>query len=111
MEKLTNYHIHLMRHCIGMDFGQKKPYKRHGKLFFKPHRNYFCIGFRCDGYKEWCDIKEAGLAIDKFRNSDPEGATFHLNSKGMEWLGNRLGVTIYTDMANPFDINRESCEN
>lgn len=109
MAELTNYHIHLMRHCIGMDFGQKKPYKRNGRFFYKPYRNYFCSGLRCDGYKEWCDIKEAGFAIDKFSKSDPEGVTFHLNSKGMEWLSDRLGITIHKERAKPFDVKGESC--
>lgn len=30
--KLSDVHIALMEHCIGLD--NHKPYRRHGKLFF-----------------------------------------------------------------------------
>jgi hypothetical protein len=29
----------LAMHCIGMDY--RKPYKRHGKLFYRPYRNRY----------------------------------------------------------------------
>ena len=27
------------QHCIGLD--HKKPYKRHGRYFYRPYRNYY----------------------------------------------------------------------
>ena len=58
--KLSDVHIALMEHCIGLD--NHKPYRRHGKLFFKPKRNYFDCGPA--NLEVWDEIVALGLAID-----------------------------------------------
>ena len=40
--QLSKKQIDLMKHCVGLHRG--KPYRRHGKLFYKPSRNYFDCG-------------------------------------------------------------------
>ena len=37
-----NIYIDLASHCIGLDY--KKPYKRHGRYFYRPYRNYYGAG-------------------------------------------------------------------
>lgn len=37
-----NIYIELAKHCIGLD--HKKPYKRHGRYFYRPYRNYYDAG-------------------------------------------------------------------
>lgn len=39
MQKLTSKEMKQMSHCIGLD--HKNPYKRHGRKFYKPYRNYY----------------------------------------------------------------------
>ena len=39
MQELIEKEIKEMKHCIGLDC--KKPYKRHGRKFYKPYRNYY----------------------------------------------------------------------
>lgn len=34
----SNIYIDLASHCIGLDYN--KPYKRHGRYFYRPYRNY-----------------------------------------------------------------------
>lgn len=34
-----NRFVEVAKHAIGLD--HRKPYTRHGKLFYRPYRNYF----------------------------------------------------------------------
>lgn len=101
-EKLTDgttMHCCTMRqqilHCIGMiDSGSQrhKPYKRHGRTFFKPWRNYFTCAKRSTG---WEKLVEYGYAE---RGRETEGSVpYYMTRKGLDWLGKQLGMTIYDE--------------
>ena len=87
---LTERHIKAMKHCIGLD--QKKPYKRHGKSFYRPWRNYYATGQNCDGIDIWLDLEKRGYAVHGFGDYR---WTFALTDFGLECLGMHLNVKIY----------------
>lgn len=84
-------YIHLMKHCIGLD--NAKPYKRNGKLFYKPYRNYFAIEEGCDGFDEWDTMRLTGFAD---RRNNGKGV-FYLTRAGLDYLSVKLGITIYDE--------------
>jgi len=82
-------------HCIGMvDSGSQrhKPYRRHGRTFFRPWRNYFSTP-ALD--KRWDELCEHGYA--EHGNVDDRGTTYRVTRKGMDWLGEQLGMTIHNE--------------
>ena len=81
-------YIELAKHCIGLDY--KSPYHRHGKAFYKPYRNYFDCGEKLD--EAWKVMIGAGYAKD-----DGIGCCW-LTRAGMDWLGEKLGITIYSEI-------------
>ena len=87
---LTDRYIKVMKHCIGLD--RAKPYKRHGKLFYRPFRNYFETGPNCDGVDIWLDLEKHGYAIRGFAYWE---WTFMLTDYALDCLGEHLGVKIY----------------
>lgn len=94
-------------HCIGMDgyTRRHRPYTRHGRKFFRPWRNFFST-LRND--KTWESLVGEGYA-DKTdhetrytQNGEEhvsEGTTYWLTRKGLDWLGEQLGITIYDEEA------------
>ena len=89
---LTEVQVEDMKHCIGM-YGEKKPYKRHGRLFYRPWRNFFATGPNCDGVHIWLDLERRGYAIRKRRCN----WTFELTREGLDALGLHLNVRIYDE--------------
>ena len=87
---LTERHIKAMKHCIGLD--QKKPYTRHGKLFYKPWRNYYATGPECDGVDIWIDLEKHYYAVHGFGDYR---WWFMLTNCGLDALGQALGVRIH----------------
>ena len=85
-------YINLAKHCVGLD--KKKPYKRHGRLFYKPYRNYFDAG-KSD-MDSWTRMWEQGYAEKGKKNRYGE-CMFWLSRKGMDWLGNELGIVIHDE--------------
>lgn len=77
------------KHMVGLD-GQAKPYKRHGRLYYKPYRNYW------DGYDSALDLMshEAFGLVEKRELADGS-PMYYLTREGLDWLGRRLGVTIH----------------
>lgn len=70
-------------HTIGLDWNS--PYMRHGKLFYKPKRNYY------GGQNDYLDI----MTNDAFKfaySNRPE--CYHLTREGLDWLGRRLHIAI-----------------
>lgn len=90
--KDKGHYINLAKHCIGLD--KKKPYKRHGRLFYKPYRNYFAAG-KSD-VASWTRLWEQGYA-EKGKKNRYGGCMFWLTRKGLDWLGNELGVVIHNE--------------
>lgn len=81
--------IKMAMHAIGMD--DKKPYSRHGKLYYKPYRNYYCTGVNDI---IWTALERVGYAW----HDDVDGdsiTNYHLTQDGIDWLGDAIGVTIY----------------
>ena len=85
-----NRYIELAKHCIGLD--KKKPYTRHGKKFYKPYRNYYACNKTGKTCEDWEAMMDAGYAqaeeADKLKY-------FRLTRVGLDWLGEKIGVTIY----------------
>ena len=87
-----NQYIALARHAIGLD--QKEPYKRHGKLFYRPYRNYYDASPKdCETWELMCYIGYA----DRGRKDRYGGRMYWLTRKGLDWLGEKLGIKIYNE--------------
>ncbi|MDE5696592.1 MAG: hypothetical protein K2I96_04145 [Lachnospiraceae bacterium] len=91
MESGKNRYIELAKHCIGM--GQRKPYTRHGKLFYRPYRNYYASG---KNHEEWDLMVDAEYAKRGEANSHG-GYIYYMTRKGLDWLGKELNMHIYDE--------------
>ncbi len=81
-----------MRHMIGLDMLQNRPYKRHSKLYYKPYRNYW------DGYDKYLDYFSGALGLVDKRESGRDGEPYYkLTRRGLDFLGRHIGVTIYDE--------------
>ena len=78
--------VKLCKHMIGFD--HSKPYKRHGKLFYKPYRNYFEAPPKGEPILE----KLPTFIIQK--ETRVKGVWYTLTKQGIEWLGRQINVTI-----------------
>lgn len=87
-----NQCVVLARHAIGLD--HKKPYKRHGKLFYRPYRN--CYAASPKDCKTWELMCDAGYA-DRGRENIYGGRIYWLTRKGLDWLGEKLSIKIYDE--------------
>lgn len=85
-----NIYIDLASHCIGLDY--KKPYKRHGRYFYRPYRNYYGAGGK--DVEIWDVMVEAGYAAAGKKDREG-GRMYWLTREGLDWLGNILGIHIY----------------
>lgn len=94
MERINeNRYIELCKHAIGM--GQRKPYKRHGKMFYRPYRNYFAAGKGHRDFEAWETLEAAGYAKSVQRKE--HGKMFWLTRAGLDWLGEQLNMHIYDE--------------
>ncbi|MCD8398125.1 MAG: hypothetical protein LUD12_13270 [Lachnospiraceae bacterium] len=91
----SNVYISLMKHCIGMD--SRKPYKRHGKIFYKPYRNYFSTAEKGKDAENWKTIMDAGYAKRREIKNKYGGYVYWLTRAGLDWLGEKLGMHIYDE--------------
>lgn len=84
-----------MMHTIGMwPEGLRHPYKRHGKIFYRPYRNYFSTKPGCGGYWMWERMQKAGHA--EVAKSGP-GELWRLTRRGLDWLEMKLDMKIYDE--------------
>lgn len=91
-EKKNNIYIALASHCIGLD--HSKPYKRRGRYFYKPYRNYYDASIKdCE---IWDMIVAAGYA-EAGRKDRRGGRMYWLNRAGLDWLGEKLGIQIWDE--------------
>lgn len=84
--------IALSSHAIGFD--NKKAYIRHGRLFYKPYRNYY------DASQKDCEIWDilVGRGYAKAGKRDRYGGRMYwLTRKGLDWLGEKLGIQIHNE--------------
>lgn len=86
-------YIELCKHAIGM--GMRKPYKRHGKTFYRPYRNYFAAGKGHRDFEAWETLEAAGYA--KSVQREEYGKMFWLTRSGLDWLGEQLNMHIYDE--------------
>lgn len=82
-----------MRHMIGLDMLRHKPYKRHGKLFYKPYRNFWA------GYNKYLDYLSGvlGLAVKQEPVLSGRMPYYYLTRRGLDFLGRHIGVTIHDE--------------
>lgn len=84
-------YIHQAMHCIGLD--RVKPYKRNGKLYFRPYRNYYNTNY---DDKVWSDLRYLGFAecdCNYWESDEKKKSVFyHLNEDGRQWLAGKLGI-------------------
>ena len=89
---MENIFVKLASHAIGLD--RSKPYKRHGKYFYKPYRNYYDASPK--DAELWFQMVDAGYA--EAGNTDSRGGTmFWLTRSGLDWLGKKLNITIHDE--------------
>lgn len=87
-----NICIDLASHCIGLN--RKKPYKRHGRYFYRPYRNYYAAVGK--GVEDWDMMVAAGYAEAGEENGHG-GRMYWLTREGLDWLGEKLGIHIYDE--------------
>ena len=83
-----------MMHMIGMwPEGLRHAYKRHGKLFYKPYRNYW------SGNNEYLDYFSGALGIVEKTEpaSDGKQPFYKLTDYGLKYLGRQLDVKIWPE--------------
>ena len=87
--------IEVMMHTIGLwPEGQRHAYKRHGRIFYRPYRNYFNTKPGCAGYWMWERMQKAGHA-EVYKSG--QGEFWHLTRRGLDWLEMKLGMKIYDE--------------
>ena len=87
--------IEVMMHTIGLwPEGQRHAYKRHGRIFYRPYRNYFNTKPGCGGYWMWERMQKAGHA-EVYKSG--QGEFWHLTRRGLDWLEMKLGMKIYDE--------------
>lgn len=84
--------ISIAKHAIGLD--NKKPYKRCGKYFYRPYRNYYVASKdNCFLWEELVKLKYA----DAGKKNRDGSRTYWLTRSGLDWLGNELEITIHDE--------------
>lgn len=88
----NNIYIALASYCIGLD--HKKPYKRHGRHFYRPYRNYYDAGEK--DVEVWDMLVDAGYA-ESGRKDRYGGRMYWLTREGLDWLGEKLVIHIWDE--------------
>lgn len=87
-----NRFVKLASHAIGLD--RNKPYKRHGRFFYRPYRNYYAASPK--DAEIWMQMVEEGYA--EAGRQDRYGCRmFWLTRSGLDWLGKKLNITIHDE--------------
>lgn len=84
--------VRLAAHTIGLN--HKKPYYRHGKLWYRPYRNYFGAHQNSDR-DVWDTMIQSGYVCDYKHGTGL--VRYSLTRKGLDWLGGVLHVTIHDE--------------
>lgn len=82
-------------HTIGLNSGHvgRRLYTRHGKKYYKPYRNYFC-----GNDKDLDILADAGyMKCHTNLVRGEESKTYWFNRKGLDWLGEQIGITIHDE--------------
>lgn len=79
-----------VRHTIGLDDATRRTlYKRNGKTYFKPTRNYF--NGKDEELEELVDV---GYMESRRCGSVKESTTYYFTNKGLNWLEEQLHIII-----------------
>lgn len=87
-------------HCIGMvdSCSQRhKPYRRHGKTYYRPWRNYFCGAADDKTWNLLCDAGYADRGEVRGHDGRNPSTTFWITRKGLDWIGEQLDMIIYDE--------------
>ena len=79
--------IELCKHMVGLDY--RKTYRRRGKTFYKPYRNYFTTSSEHKLFE-----KLPYWIINKRQNEESGHMCYWLTREGLDWLGRQLNITI-----------------
>ena len=90
LDKMISY----ASHAIGL--GNRKPYTRHGRKFYRPYRNYFATN---PGDLTWIEMERIGYAKhgEVLDRGNYQITSFWLTREGLDWIGEQLGMTIYDE--------------
>lgn len=82
-----------MRHMIGLDMFKHKPYRRHGKSFYRPYRNYWA------GFNRYMDYFSGAIGLAEKLEPEASGKMpyYYLTRRGLNFLGRHIGVTIHEE--------------
>lgn len=80
--------VDLASRAIGMN--NKKKYKRHGKTWYRPYRNYYCAGRQGDPV--WEEMVAKGYAQ---KSKGLSSVYYFMTRAGLDWLGEQTGVNIH----------------
>lgn len=84
MEKVIGF----CKHFVGLDMA--RPYKRHGRLYYKAYRNYW---YDNDNVPEF-DLMCAGAFGLMGKKKEEKGVFYWLTAAGLEWLSRKTGIQI-----------------
>lgn len=86
-------------HVIGLNQirNKRRLYTRYGKKYYKPYRNYFDAPK--GGDRDLEKLSEAGYMNRTITHegTDRESVWYSFNRKGLDWLGEQIGVHIYDE--------------
>lgn len=93
--------IDAMKHAIGLTGScsqRHRPYRRHGKLFYKPWRNYYATSRSTKVYQAWKKLHYTGLAacssaddVSRLEEQDMQETLWYtVTPKGLKWLQAQL---------------------
>ncbi len=98
---MRNMCIDVMKHAIGLTGSCSKRhhfYRRHGKLFYKPWRNYYATSRSTNVYPAWKKLHYTGLATCSSKDDTPyweeqdmkETLYYSVTPKGLKWLQEQM---------------------
>lgn len=94
-EEWREHTIAIMQHALGMD--QRKTYKRHGKEYYKPYRNYYTTGMH--NFCGWNLLVKRGLATAEYHDGEntygnQPSMIYYVSDLGKYWLQEQLGIVL-----------------
>lgn len=87
MADITKYQQELMKHALGLD--DKRPYRRHGKLFYKAYRWQYDATQDEKEQAAWEDLMSKGYATGG-------GCVYYVTRRGIDVLAEVLGIERIT---------------
>lgn len=91
----VDHTIAIMEHALGMD--HRKTYRRNGKEYYKPYRNYFSTSM--SNFVGWNILTKRGLAEASYNDGKNtyghmQGMTYSVSELGKLWLTRHTKIII-----------------